>query len=65
MLKSIVGLWHFGLSLFSPQNMISITKVHIFSGSRYKVSLQVFNKTRILRVSEEKGGERYAKHFGA
>jgi len=62
----VVACGPFGLSLFLPQNMITMNKgTHFLGQPMYGQLISLLDKAQILRISQENGGERYVKHFDA
>ena len=54
------------LSLFLQQNFNNMNKgTHFIGQPMYGQLISLLDKSKILRISREKGGERYVKHFDA
>ncbi len=56
----------FLLPLFFPQNINNMNKgTHFIGQPMYGQQISLLDKSKILKISREKGGERYVKHFDA
>ena len=52
--------------LFLLQNYNNMNKcTHFIGQPMYSQLISLLNKSKILKISREKGGERYVKHFDA
>ena len=64
--ESSPGTRPFLLPLFLRQNINNMNKgTHFIGQPMYGQLISLLNKSKILKISREKGGERYVKHFDA